>query len=906
VASGPSQVAQASRLQSLRRQAGRLRYYLLLLLSGAAGSIAPAAEVVRGLGVPGSASAATLDVYLPDRAADDPPAPGVVWLDPGRVPAADLCGRLAGAGYVCALASAANPADGRAALRFLRAHAAEYHLDPERLAVLGGPLALRVGLAASEPGAVAAVGDLYDESSLADVPDLVSAATPPVLIVRGAGAGAPVADQARELDRVLTAHGVPHELVLGAAPGDPGRPLRDFLRDNLGIAAHGLPVVPVPDSPRVQVDLDAGWKFYPADNVHGPEVGFDDSPWASVELPHTWNARDGEDGGANYRRGIGWYRRHLSVPAALAGRRLYLQFDGVSLAADVYVNGVLLGSHKGGFARFCLDASDALKAGQDNLVSVRVDNSPGGFPPSTADFTLDGGIYRPVRLLATNQIQVSTADFGSPGVFIDQTAVSAERADLVVRAQVENYFDDAKQIEIHVHVLDAAGREVLAFANRGHIEGGDAIEYRHACALPHPHLWDGRADPYLYSVRVDVFSGKDLVDTVTQPLGVRFFRVDPNRGFLLNGRPLDLHGVDRHQDRMDRGWAISGADEAGDFALVQQLGCTAVRGANGQEADSWYQRCDRAGIVAWAAIPLANEVLAGRDFANNARQQLTELIRQNYNHPSICFWGCGSDAWGDPADHVVGRLAELARAEDPARLSVYAGNGPEADARNWRADLTAFNHYAGWHGGEFTNLGAWLDGIHRRHPAAPIGLGEYGAGASIFQHQYPTRRPVEHGPFHPEEYQADLHEASWLALAARPFVWGKFVYCLCDFASDGMNEGDHPGRNDKGLVTYDRQVRKDAFFWYQANWSDEPVVYITSRRFYERHKPADDVKVYSSAAEVELTLNGASLGVRRSPEHRFVWRGVPLVPGENRIAATSQFGNISLTDAVICIYRPSP
>ncbi len=395
-----------------------VRRCFLVLVSVGAGWGAPAAaarRLIKDVSYLESSRKEKLDLYLPDRAADDPPAPGVVWIHGGEpaggakddATSANMCGALAAAGYVCASidyragegAWPANLRDCKNAVRFLRVHAAEYHVDPDRLAVLGGSagghLSLMVGLTTDEPGleppapypgvssAVVAVVDFYgvtDSHALGRV----SAATPPVLIAQVLPGSQADADRSRALDRALTTQGVPHELkvVPSAGPRFDLSPLvLNFLRRHLGIPAHGLSVTPVPDSPRVRVDLDSGWKFYPADNVHGPEVGFDDTPWTSVTVPHTWNARDGENGGADYRRGVSWYRRHLTVDPSLAGKRLYLQFDGVSLAADVYVNGVLLATHQGGFARFCLDATDSLKVGQDNLISVRVDNGALGFAP---------------------------------------------------------------------------------------------------------------------------------------------------------------------------------------------------------------------------------------------------------------------------------------------------------------------------------------------------------------------------------------------------------------------------------------------------------------------------------------------------------------------------------------------
>ena len=299
-----------------------------------------------------------------------------------------------------------------------------------------------------------------------------------------------------------------------------------------------------------------------------------------------------------------------------------------------------------------------------------------------------------------------------------------------------------------------------------------------------------------------------------------------------------------------------------------------------------------------------NEALASPEFLENAKQQLKELIRQNYNHPSICFWSCGNETRGTESDHVIAELAKLADGEDATRLSTYASNAKESEPKNWHTDVVDFNHYAGWYGGEFTELAGWLDHLHELHPTSSIGISEYGAGASIFQHQFPAKRPSTKGRFHPEEYQADLHEASWQALAARPYLWSKFVWCMFDFASDGRTEGDQPGRNDKGLVTYDRRVRKDAYFWYQVNWSDEPLVYVTSRRYVEWRKPLTDVKVYANAPEVELVQDGVSLGVRQAADHIFQWKGVQLAPGENHLAATAHFGDMSVTDAVIWLYHP--
>jgi beta-galactosidase len=654
---------------------------------------------------------------------------------------------------------------------------------------------------------------------------------------------------------------------------------------------------------RGYTSLNAGWKFLAGDEPSASQTAFNDAGWQAVDLPHTWNAYDGEDGGNNYRRGAGWYRRHLSLDPAPAGRRLYLQFDGASLMAEVFVNGVRLGAHRGGFARFRFDATETLRPGQDNVIAVRVDNGRLGVPPTSADFTFFGGLYRGVSLLSTDPVQIATMDHGSPGVFITQRRVAPDSADIVVRAELENHEAVARTVEVVARVVDAQGGTVAACSTSRTLGAGESGDVAQPLALEHPHLWDGRTDPYLYRVKVEVRVAGAVRDSIEEPLGLRFFRVDPDLGFFLNGHYLDLHGVNRHQDRIDKGWAISPSDEAEDFELIRELGCTAIRVSHYQQAQTWYERCDRAGILVWAEIPFVNQALPTRDFLENAKQQLRELIRQNYNHPAIFFWGVGNETSGDAADGVIAQLAKVVREEDPTRLSTYASDHGIGDPKNWHTDVVAFNRYFGWYNGNAEEFAGSMDETHALHPTVAVGVSEFGAGASIFQHQADPPRPDTKGRFHPEEYQANLHEIYWKALKTRPFIWGKFVWCMFDFASDGRGEGDHLGRNDKGLVTYDRKTRKDAFYWYKANWSGDPVVYITSRRFSIRTNPMVEVKVYSNAQAVDLTVNGVSRGMLRADDHIFRWTGVSLVPGANRISASARFGGKVVSDACVWTYK---
>lgn len=663
---------------------------------------------------------------------------------------------------------------------------------------------------------------------------------------------------------------------------------------------------PASDGRRIQA-LNPGWRFLGSDEPRAPQPFFDDRNWQPVNLPHTWNAVDGEDGGDNYRRGPGWYRRHLAVDASLAGKRLYLQFDGASLMADVYVNGIHLGTHRGGFARFRFDATEALKVGADNVIAVRVDNSKLGFAPTSADFTFFGGLYRDVALLATDPVQVSAMDCGSSGVFVDQQRVSAESADLFVRTELENHETGAKEVEVAFKVMDrvsgqATGAEQFVEVR---LDPGARTEVAKALTVARPHLWNGRADPHLYTVRVEIrplgARGERgaVCDAVEQPLGLRSFSVDADRGFELNGRYQNLYGFNRHQDWPDRGWVIKADQEAEDMGLIVDIGATAVRTSHYQQSETWYDLCDRSGIVAWTEIPFVNQALDTPEFLENAKQQLRELIRQNYNHPSICFWGVGNETSGEASDRVIAALAAVVKEEDPGRLSTYASHHDNADPRNWHTDVVGFNRYHGWYHGSLPEFAAWLDKTRADYPKARFALSEYGAGASILQHAENPAKPEARGPFHPEEYQGLYHEAYWAALKSRPYVWAKFIWCLHDFASDGRNEGDHPGRNDKGLVTYDRRTKKDAYFFYKANWSRDPVVHITGSRFDPRSVAVTDVKVYSNAPDVELEVNGVPLGSRSDAagDRIFIWHGVTLAPGVNSVVAKAHFGTISATDS---------
>jgi len=693
-----------------------------------------------------------------------------------------------------------------------------------------------------------------------------------------------------------------------------------------GSANHPPEILPLGTeavvAPRVAIGLNPDWKFIRQDVAGAEQSSFDDSAWLAVSLPHTWNNLDGEDGGNDYYRGPAWYRRHLSLPDDLGGKSLFLQFGAASSDAMVYVNGKLAGpEHKGMFSAFCYNITPLVNPNGDNVIAVRVTNAKNtAIPPLSADFTFFGGLYRGVRLLALNPLSISPMDDASPGVYVKQVNVTPEHAELQVTAKLRNGGQARSSAAITTDLLDASGAVLQSVATTQPVAAGGNADAVTALGIDYPHLWNGRKDPYLYHVRVTVNQGGVAVDRVVQPLGIRFFSVDPDKGFFLNGQSYPLHGVNRHQDRLDMGWAIHSQEQQEDFNLIMEMGCNAIRLAHYQHAQEFYDLCDHGGLVVWAESCMVNGVTNSEEFDDTARQQLRELIKQSYNHPSICFWSLynelraskqkGQDAADFKAmiDHQIVLVTELndeAHQLDSTRLTTAASLINEgANPLNMITDVIGFNRYYGWYS---DHIDAWpkkLDALHAEIPGRAFCISEYGAGASIFQHELDPKQPKTNGVWHPEDWQNIVHEAAYKAMKDRPDIWGTFLWNMFDFASDGRAEGDHLGRNDKGLVTYDRKTKKDAFFFYKANWSSEPVVFITDRRYSPRNVDKGPVKVYSNCDSVELKLNGSSLGTVPGDDCTFVWPDVTLIRGGNRIEADGIRGGKSFTDAITIDYDP--
>jgi beta-galactosidase len=703
--------------------------------------------------------------------------------------------------------------------------------------------------------------------------------------------------------------------------------------------------------PRVVMPLITGWRFRQASGLAGVErAQFDDSDWSPVTVPHTWN-RIGNEGTqrspqSNNVQGTGWYRLRFKAPPAAHGSRYFLQFDAVGSIADVWLNGQYLGKHEGAFARFRLDASAAINPAGDNLLVVRADNSrpqPGATTqniiPLSGDFFMFGGIYRSAALIVTKPVHLDLLDFGGPGVYERALTIQPEAATVQVTARVVNNEASPQRLRVETAITAADGKPVASGNDAaGPVAAGAVAILQSNLKIANPRLWRGMRDPYLYRTVVTVRSMQGaMLDRVTQPLGLRTLQFDPNKGFFLNGEHQYLQGVSMHQDRPVKGWAVSDVDQEEDFAILADLGANAVRLAHYQHDQRSYEVADAAGIVVWAEIPLVNAVsydgsAANAALAANARQQLLELIQQNRNHPSVALWSIANEidlratqsGGASKPGSLLRSLNALAKSQDPDRPTTFAdccevaspartGEGAPASGALREpivgiADTVGYNRYFGWYTGHFSDFGPLLDQAHERHPQLPMSVSEYGAGAALTQHSDdPTGGPINpHGRPHPEEMQNLYHEMSWNTLRQRSYLWGSFIWNLFDFASDSRQEGDLTDVNEKGLVSFDRKIRKDTFYFYRANWSPLPTLHLVGRRYVDRPYAVLDVKAYSNAARVNLTVNGVGQGATSCTGGICVWHAIHLQPGTNELRATADISGTAVSDSLQWTLSGSP
>ena len=658
--------------------------------------------------------------------------------------------------------------------------------------------------------------------------------------------------------------------------------------------------------------LADGWKFIRDDVALTAPT----DQWQSVTLPHTWNTKSADEAGpatdphfkSGYYRGACWYARSLDIPSAWKDKRIFLRFEAASLVAKVYLNGQLLGEHRGGFTAFCYELTPFLHFGGANELRVQVDNShQEDVPPLSGDFNVDGGLYRPVHLIVTDPVCISPLDMASPGVYLTTKSLTDSSAQIEVKTLVSNGASTSSNLQVKTDITDAQGKVVAAEISPCSVAAGKTEAVITTLKLASPHRWNGRKDPYLYTATVSLVRGNDILDSIVQPIGLRTVEISEQKGFLLNGQPYPIYGVNRHQDWGDQGWAATPANYDEDAQIMLDMGVTAVRLTHYPQSDYFHDLCDHNGLLLWNEVSLVNEVRTTPEFNANAEQQLRELILQRYNHPSAVFWGLFNELnfkdKNDPTpllQHLKSVIQEL----DQSRLIVGA-IAIDHKAYNQIPDHPCYNRYPGW----YQKMGLLESEIQSgsTEVGKRIALSEYGAGSNITQHdEGPLMQRKAGGPYHPEEWQTYIHETDWAGIKDNPLLWGSFVWVMFDFSVGGRHEGSQPHLNDKGLVTQDRKIRKDSYYFYQANWTEKPMVHIASSRMTPRRLATTEVQIFSNCLKVELIVNGKSLGtVAPDNVHVFRWPNVTLQTGKNDIKAVATSDQGPQTDTCEWVLDPA-
>lgn len=626
------------------------------------------------------------------------------------------------------------------------------------------------------------------------------------------------------------------------------------------------------------IDFNSGWYFQRQNN--GPTLAL--AHGTAVNLPHTWNAEDGQDGGNDYYRGVCWYVKKFSKPDLDDGEEAWLEFEGAAMTAEIYVNNKKLARHEGGYSTFRVNITPALNEGE-NLLAVSVDNRKNRTVyPQKADFTFYGGLYRPVRFLIVPAAHFRLDYYGGSGIRV-----------------TPKLSDDLKSAEVTVEAWVNGLADHVKFTVGDKISDAEVVDgYAQSVFVLDPvHLWNGTDDPYLYTAQAELDSG----DCVKTFFGCRSIAFDPDQGFLLNGKSYRLCGAARHQDRLALGSALTNAEHDEDMALLREMGANTVRLAHYQHSQYFYDLCDRYGMIVWAEIPYITEHMP--EARENTLSQMTELVVQNYNHPSIICWGLSNEitATGGvnedmKANHRL--LYDLCHRLDSTRPTAmaHAFMLDMDDPFVMMADIRSYNLYYGWYLGEMEDNDTWFDDFHSAHPDAVIGLSEYGADANpAYQNDKPERGDYS------ETYQALYHEHMLRMWSERPYIWAMHCWNMFDFAADGRNEGGKPGQNQKGLVTFDRKTKKDAFFIYKAYLSSDPFVHICGRRYADRPETVTEVKVYSNLPSVTLYVDGKEFA-SQTADKVFIFR-VPIT-GEHTIEARS--GQVSDRISIRRVEAPNP
>ncbi|TNJ41879.1 hypothetical protein KFZ70_02640 [Tamlana fucoidanivorans] len=637
------------------------------------------------------------------------------------------------------------------------------------------------------------------------------------------------------------------------------------------------------------------WNFKKGNLYNAQKVEYNDTDWSLVKVPHTYSMDAIEENG--YYRGPAWYRSSLEIPLSMTDKRIFIRFEAVGHEAKVYINGKSVGTHSGGYSAFCFDITEHIRTDDKNTIAVKVTNEHDfkRIPVTDKLFNIYGGIYRPVQVFATPKEHISPLYFGSSGVFAKPVKIGKDVTKLVIETHVKG--ESGKTAKLNCIIKDA--NESIISSKTTEITFSDKKEIlKTPIEIQAPIFWNGKKNPHLYTAKIELKT-ETSSDKISQTFGIKTYKVDPESGFYLNGESYDLHGVAMHQEWKQFGPALKEKHHETDMSFIEEIGATTVRLSHYQHSETTYKLADEEGILIWSEIPFVHDY-SGREFGN-AKQQLTELILQNYNHPSIFIWGLWNEvrAWksaDEPCVQLTKELNELAHKLDQTRLTVSASDRSIKSNMNGISDLQAWNKYFGWYYGKYEDLGKWLDESHLAHPDIGLSISEYGAGGNIFQQDI-TKLDKPFGEFFPEQDQTLCHEVSWKIIKDRPFVWSSYLWNMFDFSAGDWNRGGIPFTNHKGLVTYDRSTKKDAFYFYKANWLDTPVLYIAERRHTKRKNELVNIKIYTNQDKVTLYVNDRKISKKKltSDIHIITFENVKLKKGKNKIKVRS---GKSITDEV--------
>lgn len=620
------------------------------------------------------------------------------------------------------------------------------------------------------------------------------------------------------------------------------------------------------------INLNQGWRFIQEDKGLPESLPLD---WESVDLPHSWNAIDGHDGNGSYDRGKYWYAKTFKTPKQpLAGGRIFVEILAAGQQATVYVNGQEAVYHEGGYSIFRADITDMCKKDEENLLVVACDNShKDSVYPQSADFTFYGGLYRGVNLISVPDTHFDLEYYGGPGIMVTPKPCDCGGATFEIVSYVKN---PDENFTVLYYIYDADGNEVASACR-------PADDTAVKICVPDAKKWDIDS-PYLYTVVARLQRRNEIYDEVSTKAGVRSFSCDPDKGFIINDVQTPLRGVSRHQDQLYKGNALTREDHYEDARIIKELGANTIRLAHYQHSQDFYDACDEMGFIIWAEIPFISVMNKDPDAHQNCISQLKELIVQNYNHPSICFWGISNEILiGGISEKLVENHKELnalAKEMDPTRLTTIAhvSMTPIEGPMHGITDVESYNHYFGWYGGKMEDNGPWLDNFHKVHPEICLGMSEYGCEGIITYHG-----PNPACKDYSEEYQALYHEHMAKVFDERPWIWSSHVWNMFDFGCAARNEGGVAGRNNKGLVTMDRKTKKDSYYIYKAYWNKEPMVHLCGKRYAQRAGETTQIRVYSNQPEVTLYLNGNQID-KQSADKVFVFE-VALEDGFNVIKA---------------------